>query len=52
MVHHDAFKDIPKILETPYVGEDKKNKKPPYKFEIEMLAQKFDSDLKNKILNQ
>ena len=27
--------------------------KPPYKFEIEMLkAQKFDSDLKNKILNQ
>ena len=53
VVHHDAFKDIPKILETPYVGEDKKNKKPPYKFEIEMLkAQKFDSDLKNKILNQ
>ena len=26
VVHHDAFKDIPKILETPYVGEDKKNK--------------------------
>ena len=53
VVHHDAFKVIPKILETPYVGEDKKNKKPPYKFEIEMLkAQKFDSDLKNKILNQ
>ena len=53
VVHHDAFKGIPKILETPYVGEDKKNKKPPYKFEIEMLkAQKFDSDLKNKILNQ
>ena len=52
-LHHDAFKDIPKILETPYVGEDKKNKKPPYKFEIEMLkAQKFDSELKNKILNQ
>ena len=24
VVHHDAFKDIPKILETPYVGEDKK----------------------------
>lgn len=53
VVHHDAFKDIPKILETPYVGEDKKNKKAPYKFEIEMLkAQQFDSELKNKILQQ
>lgn len=45
VVHHDTFKDIPKILETPYVGEDKKNKKPPYKLEIEMLKQqKFDED--------
>ncbi|MCI2947633.1 deoxyribonuclease IV [Staphylococcus caledonicus] len=53
VVHHNSFKDIPKILETPYVGEDKKNKKPPYKFEIEMLkAQKFDADLKDKILQQ
>lgn len=53
VVHHEVFKDIPKILETPYVGEDKKNKKPPYRFEIEMLkSQKFDSELKEKILNQ
>lgn len=53
VVHHDVFKDIPKILETPYVGEDKKNKKPPYKFEIKMLkAQQFDSELKYKILQQ
>ncbi|MEX6263348.1 deoxyribonuclease IV [Staphylococcus haemolyticus] len=53
VVHHDVFKDIPKILETPYVGEDKKNKKPPYKFEIEMLkVQQFDSELKDKILQQ
>lgn len=53
VVHHDTFKDIPKILETPYVGEDKKNKKPPYKLEIKMLKQqKFDEDLKNKILQQ
>ncbi len=52
-VHHEAFKDIPKILETPYVGEDKKNKKPPYRFEIEMLkSQIFDPKLKEKILNQ
>ena len=53
VVHHEAFKDIPKILETPYVGEDKKNKKPPYRFEIEMLkSQIFDHKLKEKILNQ
>ncbi|SCS23699.1 deoxyribonuclease IV [Staphylococcus caeli] len=53
IVHHDTFKNVPKILETPYVGEDKKNKKPPYKLEIEMLkAQQFDADLKTKILNQ
>ena len=53
VVHHNKFKDIPKILETPYVGEDKKNKKPPYRFEIEMLkSQIFDPKLKEKILNQ
>ena len=53
VVHHEAFKNIPKILETPYVGEDKKNKKPPYRFEIEMLkSQIFDPKLKEKILNQ
>lgn len=53
IVHHDAFSKIPKILETPYVGDDKKNKKPPYKFEIEMLKNgSFDEDLKNKIFNQ
>ena len=45
-MHHDSFKDIPKILETPYVGEDKKIK-PPYKLEIEMLKQQqFDPELK------
>ncbi len=52
IVHHDALKDIPKILETPYVGEDKNNKMPPYKFEIEMLRNKtFDPDLLQKIIN-
>ncbi|MEQ6375887.1 deoxyribonuclease IV [Bacillaceae bacterium S4-13-56] len=50
VVHHPQLTDIPKILETPYVGEDKKNKKPPYKFEIEMLNnRKFAEDLKQKI---
>ncbi|MBO1197953.1 deoxyribonuclease IV [Staphylococcus simiae] len=53
IVHHDQFKDIPKILETPYVGIDKKDKKPPYKFEIEMLkSQQFDPQLKEKIMAQ
>lgn len=53
IVHHDTFKDVPKILETPFVGEDKKSKKPPYKLEIEMLKQQqFDSELQNKLLNQ
>ena len=52
VIYHDVFKDIPKILETPYVGEDKKNKKPPYKFEIEMIKQgQFDEDLLTKIVN-
>ncbi|HJV32268.1 MAG TPA: deoxyribonuclease IV [Bacillales bacterium] len=37
IVHHPQLTDIPKILETPYVGEDKNNKKAPYKFEIAML---------------
>lgn len=53
VVHHDQFKDIPKILETPYVGEDKKNKKAPYAYEIEAFRnQKFDPDMKNKILTK
>ncbi|MCI1881521.1 MAG: deoxyribonuclease IV [Sporolactobacillus sp.] len=37
IVHHPAFASVPKILETPYVGNDKKHRKPPYKFEIAML---------------
>lgn len=55
IVYHEVFKDVPKILETPYVqvGDDKKNKKPPYKFEIEMIkSNQFDSDLLEKIIHQ
>ncbi|SEN55594.1 Endonuclease IV [Amphibacillus marinus] len=53
IVHHPQLADLPKILETPYVGTDKKDKKPPYRFEIAMLkAQQFDSDLKEQILAQ
>lgn len=38
IVHHEVFKDIPKILETPWVGDSAKTKKAPYKYEIEMLV--------------
>ncbi len=53
IVHHPQLELIPKILETPYVGEDKANKKPPYKFEIEMLVKnQFDPELLEKIMQQ
>ena len=50
IVHHPQLTQLPKILETPYVGEEKKNKKAPYKYEIEMLkGDMFVPDLKEKI---
>ncbi|EAD3333639.1 deoxyribonuclease IV [Listeria monocytogenes] len=52
IVHHPQLADVPKILETPYVGEDKASKKAPYKWEIAMLRNgEFDPDLLNKIQN-
>ncbi|MDZ7835445.1 MAG: hypothetical protein U5K84_09150 [Alkalibacterium sp.] len=52
VVHHEKLAHLPKILETPYVGEDKKNKKPPYRHEIDMLkAKTFNPDLLDEILN-
>lgn len=51
IVHHPQLVDIPKILETPFVGEDKNNKKAPYMHEIEMLKSKaFNENLLDKIL--
>lgn len=50
IVHHPQLMHVPKILETPYVGE-KKNAKPPYQFEITMLrAQQFDPNVREKIV--
>lgn len=47
--YHPKLKDIPKILETPYVGEsleDKKRIYPPYYYEIKMLKEReFDKEL-------
>ncbi|WP_338750144.1 deoxyribonuclease IV [Bacillus sp. FJAT-52991] len=51
IVHHPQLTDIPKILETPYVGEDKKTSKPPYRFEIDMLRSKvFDPEVRDKVI--
>ena len=51
IVHHPQLAALPKILETPYVGEDKKNQKPPYKFELDMFkAQTFNPNLLADIL--
>ncbi|WAA11478.1 deoxyribonuclease IV [Fervidibacillus halotolerans] len=51
IVHHPQLEHIPKILETPYVGTDKKNKKPPYKYEIAMLkSETFDEQILEKIM--
>ncbi|WP_042355030.1 deoxyribonuclease IV [Bacillus rubiinfantis] len=51
IVHHPQLTDIPKILETPFVGEDKNNKKAPYQFEIAMLReQTFAENLLTKII--
>lgn len=53
IVHHPQLAELPKILETPYVGEDKKNRKPPYKFEIEMIKNKsFNPNILEEIMNQ
>ena len=43
IVYHPKLKNVPKILETPYVSvndEEKKRSFPPYKFEIEMIKKK------------
>lgn len=43
IIYNEKIKDIPKILETPYVTIDDEAKErlyPPYKFEIEMIKDK------------
>jgi len=53
VVHHPQLKNVPKILESPFVGEDKKNKKAPYAHEIHMLKQKtFNENLLEDIMNE
>ncbi len=51
IIHHPQLINVPKILETPYVGEDKNNKKAPYKHEIAMLRNKvFNENLLDEIM--
>ncbi len=49
IIYNERIKDIPKILETPYVGktlEDKNRDYPPYRFEIDMIRNnKFNENL-------
>ena len=55
VIYSDRLKDIPMILETPYVsieGDSKDRTYPPYKFEIEMIRnKKFNSNLVDDIRN-
>ena len=39
IVHHPQLMHLPKILETPFIGTDAKNKQAPYKQEIAMLRE-------------
>ncbi len=49
ILYHDKLKDVPKILETPFIAGEKKSY-PPYKFEIEMiLSKKFNENLLNDV---
>ena len=48
VIYNERLKSVPKILETPYVGEKKEY--PPYKHEIEMIRNKeFNDNLINDI---
>lgn len=43
IIYHEKLKNVPKILETPYVSKEDDSKEkiyPPYKFEIKMIRDK------------
>lgn len=51
IVYNERLKDVPKILETPYVGNGEQDRLyPPYKFEIKMIRdKKFNDNLLTEI---
>ena len=55
IINHEQLKNVPKILETPYVSKNDDVKEltiPPYKFEIEMIKnKKFNANLINDLRN-
>lgn len=55
VIYNEKLSDIPKILETPYLGQTSESKDkpyPPYKFEIEMIKnKKFNPNLLEEIRN-
>ena len=55
IINNPVLQDIPKILETPYIGENDEDKNriyPPYKFEIAMIREGvFNNNLLNDIRN-
>lgn len=55
IIYHEKLKNIPKILETPYIAKNDDSKErlyPPYKFEIEMIKnKKFNPNLIAEIRN-
>ena len=53
VANHELLKEIPKILETPYLANAEGSKKPPYKFEIAMLNEKiFNKNIKEDIFSE
>ena len=56
IIYNERLKDIPKILETPYVTKDDESKEkiyPPYKHEIDMIRNKsLNPNLLEEIRNQ
>lgn len=55
VIYNERLNDVPKILETPYIGDTDDSKErtyAPYKFEIAMIRNKeFDPNLLNEIRN-
>ena len=48
VIYNERLKNIPKILETPYIEKEY----PPYKFEIDMIRKKeFNTNLINDVIN-
>lgn len=51
ILYNEKLKDVPKILETPYI-KGIKDSYPPYKFEIEMIkSKKFNDKLYDDVIN-